>query len=644
MAILARRASDVRINEIDLSSSITNNSNATAALVVVSNQGPEKPTLYTTAEDFLFDFGNPNAQVSFDHYAALDYFKEGNSLWARRVLGAGALYSAAVVKNNSSGVTSVAGLPGIADPDATPDWGSYVTSPEVPIYRFTPKRGAGSIGNNLAVTIQSDNLDPPTGLAGTAAGTGGTLTAATYTYSVCAISRHGNTLASATVGIVVASGTTNSISLSWNLVPGAIGYMLFGRTSGSLGMIATLGGGTSTFVDTGAITPSLTVLPITNPANLPPPSPVFQLRVYDLSQSSTLAVETFTCSVTEQVDETGAQMEITQRINPFSNYLVVASNVNALLTVPVLKSTTTPVSLAGGASGSAPMASEIISALQIFQNKELYVIDVFIGAGRTAPTVQTAIDTLARQRGDSVGFLDVPPTKQKMQAALDFRNLELNLNSSYSALFCSDLLEMDPINGKMLFIPPSGAMAALYARTSRIAQPWFSIAGLNRGLLGVQSVRETYNDSQAGELFRAQINYMRRFIGKGIPLWEQSTLYNRNSALQFLNVRFLCNIIKRSVYDFLLYGLQEPNDDILWNQLKLALEDYMTMVQRARGVRSFQVIIDGSNNPPALMNSGVLAIALILVPVLPVREIQLSLVISKEGYSVSESEISSFSA
>lgn len=645
MASVTRRASDVRINEIDLSSSIVNNSNATACLAVVSSMGPLQPTYYTNFDDFSFDFGQPNARVSFDHYAAKDYFAEGNSLWAARVPGVGYKISAGLIKNNAANtVTSIVGIPGgVVDP-TQPDWDAYVAAtPDTPVYLVTSKRGPGSYGDQVAVSILSQTLDQTTGLMAAANATVGMIAVGTYQYQVSAVGKAGEALSSTIVTYTATAGDVGkSIQLDWTPVVGASGYYIYGRTSGSFGRIATVGPGVPSYVDQGAATVDTANLPITNVANLAASPGVFVLNVYDLTISATRAVESFTCSVTEQTDETGAQMEVTQRVNPFSRYIRVESNVYALLVQPVIKSVITAVPLKGGTSGATPTSADINTTINQFSNKELYTIDVLINAGRGSVSVQQNLENLARTRNDCVAFLDVPSSKQAYQAAVDFRNLELNLNSSYAALFCSDLLENDPNTGKTLYVPPSGAMAGLYARTSRIAQPWFSIAGLNRGLLNVLGIRTSYDDGQATYLYQNQVNYMRKFVGKGIPLWEQSTLYNKNSALQFLNVRFLCNVIKRATYDYLLYGLQEPGDDILRRQLKFALEEYLKLVQATRGISSFRVVISDGNNPPALVNSGILAISVIIVPILAVREIQLSLVLSKEGLTISEAEIAAF--
>lgn len=636
MAILARRASDVRITEVDLSSSLNGASPATAALVVVSRKGPMKKTFFSNPEDFIKAFGQPDASVSFDVYSGLDYFKGGNSLWALRVCGAGFRHSAATIKTNGTLQTVIQGVPGgVVDPE-NPDYETGLLVGETPLFQVTAKQGPGSYGDRIAVQIIAQNIVAPTGLSATTTTLDGNLLAGTYEYVVAAVGRLGESLGSAPVTVVIGGvSTTNTATIRWDPVNGAIGYRIYGRASGTPLYIDQVGGATYEYTDTGDITPDVDRPPITSSTDMAPPSPLYTFNVFDLDVSSTRPVESFNCSLTEQTDETGLQMEITQRVNPYSQYVYVDSNVPLLGTLPTL-TTTGLGTLTGGDSGAAPTASEINAAWAGFSDKEMYVLDILINAGRTSVFVQYAMDALAQSRADCVAHLDCPRTTNSAQDIVDFRNLTLNLNSSYSMLTCSDALQLDPITGKMLYTPMSGLTAMLQARVSRTTQPWFSIAGLNRGQLGVPDVRLKFDDGQATMLYLANLSYPRRFIGRGTVLWEANTLLNRNSALQFTNIRVLCNIIKRASYDYLLYGLQEPGDDILRRQLKLALEDYLRTVQSGRGIRSFRVVCDDTNNPPALVNSGILAIAVVIVPILAVREIQMTLVISKEGLEVTE--------
>ena len=70
-------------------------------------------------------------------------------------------------------------------------------------------------------------LPPPSNLAASAQSTGGSLTAGTRYYAVAAINGSGQTVGSAPAFVTIASGSTNSVSISWNPVPGATQYALY---------------------------------------------------------------------------------------------------------------------------------------------------------------------------------------------------------------------------------------------------------------------------------------------------------------------------------------------------------------------------------------------------------------------------------
>lgn len=637
MSILQLRASDVRIQEINLSQVITSASSAVAGQVIVSTQGSTKPKQFTNAQDYLNEYGNPNAKVSFDVYCGLDFFREGSNLWGVRVVGAGALYSSVLMYNDNSGLTQLVGIDGIVDPENDVDWDGLVPSGGTALALFYPNKGQGSYGDNYAVSITSNNVDAPTNFAAASATSGGLLVPGNYQYQIASIGTSGETLASQPVVLVVAgSGTTYSNVLTWDPVPLAVGYRLYGRTNdNTFGMLVDLGQGTYTWTDTGAVTPDTAVQPITSPADLPTPDPIFTVNFYDLTQSQNNPVESFDCSLGQNTDDTGAATELTERINPFSQYMLVTSNVTNLITIPAV-TTAAKVQLTGGDSGAAPTNYQVAAAYSQFSDKQLYDVNLLINAGRADPNVQMAMDTLASTRGDAVALLDVPSNAQQFQQAINYRNLTLNLSSNYSALFCPDVLEADNINGKQQYVPFSGWAAALCARTDRVANPSFSPAGLNRGIVNVLKTRYTYDDGQATSLFKAQVNYTRTFIGQGIALWEQQTLDAKQSALSWLSVRRIVNVIKTSLYEFLVYSLQEPNDDFTGRQIVGACSDYLETVKNARGISSYTVVSDSSNNTAAMFNSGIRRVTVIIVPVIPIHEIQLQVVISKQGVSFDE--------
>lgn len=99
-------------------------------------------------------------------------------------------------------------------------------------------------------TINFGALGAPTQLAPSTSTTGGTLPATTpYYFKIVATNASGSTLPSAEETITTGSGSTNSIDLSWNAIPGATGYEVwFGTAAGAeTEYFAVNGGATTTY-------------------------------------------------------------------------------------------------------------------------------------------------------------------------------------------------------------------------------------------------------------------------------------------------------------------------------------------------------------------------------------------------------------
>ena len=653
MTILQQRPSDVYTQEFNLSQVITSTSTSVACMLIVSKQGTSsKPLRFLNADDFIAEYGNPNASVSFDVYCALDFFKEGNEMWAKRVVGAGAKYSALLMYTSGTGpaqVTKLVGVTGGVDNPDDLDWeGLLPNDGEEAVALFYPNRGQGSYGDNLAISLVSSNIETPSDLEAVSSNVGGILVAGNYEYQISALSIDSTgqiveTLVSDPVDVNIAGvGVTNSNTLVWTENPLASGYRIYGRVADepdpapkTYGLLMQVGQGVGTWTDTGAITPDVTKQPITSEADLAPANPSFTVNIFDLSMYANNPVESFSCTLEQGTDDNGQATELTEKINPFSQYMQVVSNVPSLIDIPRV-TTYARTNLTGGDSGSAPTNFQIAAAYAIFENKQLYSINTLINAGRGDQNVQTSMDALAQKRADCVALLDVPSAQQQWQQAVNYRNLTLNLSSTYSALFNPDMKENDNINGKQLYVPFSGWAAALCARTDRVANPSFSIAGLNRGIVNVVAPRYTFDDDEARALYQAQVNYTRTFVGTGTALWEQRTLASTESALSWLSVRRIVNVMKTSISKFLMYSLQEPNDDFTARQIVGSCTDYLTAIKNARGISSFTVVSDSSNNPAAYLNSAIRVVTVVIVPTLPIHEIQLNMVVSKQGVSFTE--------
>jgi hypothetical protein len=638
MTLSANQASQIIIQEINLSQVVTSASTSVVAQVIVSNQGSTTPLLFTNAQDYLGQYGNPDPQISFDVYCGLDFFKNGNQLWGMRVAGTGALYAALLMWTDGTLTYLTPITAGVTDP-TEPDWTTLLPAGETneAIALFYPALGPGSYADTYALQVVSSNIAAPEGFAVTTMATGGILPAATYQYQISALNANGETMASNAVTAVIAgAGTTYSNVLTWDNVPYATGYKIYGNMAGDgYGLMATIGAGTLTFTDTGDITPEIAYQPIMSPADAAAPVTVFTVNVFNTLQSTSYPVESWQCSLTDYVNSQGMETELEQAINPFSQYIQVTSNVPALMSTPAVDSVAL-TTMAGGDSGALPTTDQIAAAWATFSNTQLYSINLLMNSGHSDPTVQLAMDTLAQGRGDCVSMLDVPSASQAFQDAINYRNLTLNLNSTYSALFAPDMLEADTINGTQVYVPFSGWATSLCAKTDAVANPSYSIAGLNRGLVSVLGTRYSYDLGEMNALFQAQVNYTQTFVGSGTALWEQQTLSTEFSALSWISVRRIINVIKVALYKYLLYSLQEPNDQFLGNQIVGSCSAYLQTIQNAQGISSFEVVSDTSNNTAQDFNSGIRNVTIIIVPMIPVHIINLQVVVSQQGVSFTE--------
>ena len=377
-------------------------------------------------------------------------------------------------------------------------------------------------------------------------------------------------------------------------------------------------------------------LPVVPPASSLTPSKEFAVNFYYVTNGVTSTLEEWKCTFDQFVGSDGSQEELESKINSFSSFFNVKNFVTASTLNQYVTNGTPVVSAIGGDSGSAPTSTDVISALSVFSDRQLYPITIlFDGGAAPDPVTQRFMDKLVSDRGDAVAFFNVPSGKQDYRAAINYRNNELSLNSTYSALFCPDQKIADVINGQQTWSPLASFAAALCARTDKIADPSKAIAGLNRGVIG-QSLksRYSYNDSEASALFVAGVNYTRTFAGIGTALWEQKTLATQQSALSWISVRRMVNVIKSSMYSFLLYAIQENNTDTLRRQIKNSLDAYLGQAKSAEAISNFSVSIPDDNISAKV--AGILIVNVVIVPSIPVHEVQVSIAISKSGVNFEE--------
>ena len=358
--------------------------------------------------------------------------------------------------------------------------------------------------------------------------------------------------------------------------------------------------------------------------------------------------DTYFVSKEEKIDGYSIQMYMPDRINDKSNYLRVLDNLNveASDAMPSVSMTHANYLLTsdaldymdGGDNGLALTPIDYVDDLMLFNNKEDVDIDIVIDTVGH-PTYQTAIANLCDRerggRGDCYGVLYTPKYLEEstnyIVDLIQYRKYSLNLNTSFCGLYTGHVLITDTYNGRKIFIPPSGFVAAAFSYTADQFEPWWAAAGWRRGILPVEDVFRRFTLGERDELYDEDINVMRHRPGWGIAIWGQRTLYPVWSALKSANVRWLLITVEKAGEEFLEYQEFEINDDITRAITKAAFEAYYDGIKNRRGVYAFEIVCSTENNTPDVISALKMFVDVYIQPSLVAEYIYQRVIITRTG-------------
>jgi hypothetical protein len=287
------------------------------------------------------------------------------------------------------------------------------------------------------------------------------------------------------------------------------------------------------------------------------------------------------------------------------------------------------------------------TGLFAFQNSEVFDINMLLTPGFNSGAVIGQALQLSESRGDVIYLVD-PPFGLRPQQVVDWHNgmllsdLNIAINSSYGALYWSWVKIFDQFSSQEIWIPPSGHVSSVYARTARVAEQWFAPAGLRRGRL-LTPIDIEFNPSQGERdlLYGGgnSVNPLVNFPQDGLTVFGQRTLQRTETALSRVNVRMLLIFIKKNLTRLLRNFIFEPNDPILWAQVRNTINPFLSDIQARRGLESFKVVVDETNNTPERRDRNQLWVSVFLKPVKAVEFIVLNLVILRSSASFNAEEV-----
>lgn len=138
--------------------------------------------------------------------------------------------------------------------------------------------------------------------------------------------------------------------------------------------------------------------------------------------------------------------------------------------------------------------------------------------------------------------------------------------------------------GKMkVTLPPSGAIAGVYARVDRNRGVWKAPANVSLNSVIAPTVKITNEaqrnlnvDSTSGK----SINAIRSFTGKGTLVWGARTLAGNDNEWKYVPVRRLYIFVEESIKKATEFVVFEPNDANTWVRVRAMIENFLTGLWR----------------------------------------------------------------
>ena len=202
-------------------------------------------------------------------------------------------------------------------------------------------------------------------------------------------------------------------------------------------------------------------------------------------------------------------------------------------------------------------------------------VSIMAVPGVTDSDVQLALVAHCENTKSSFAVLDIPLDKKKVGDVLDHRNM---FDTSYAALYHPWLEVFDPLARKSSYMPPSGAMVGIYARTD--TERGVQKAPANEVVRGCTGLSCPYNEGEQDILNPQGVNLIRSFTGRGIRVWGARTA-SSNPLWKYINVRRLFIFVEESLKANTNWVVFEPNSEALWGRVQRTIELFLSSMWRS---------------------------------------------------------------
>lgn len=212
------------------------------------------------------------------------------------------------------------------------------------------------------------------------------------------------------------------------------------------------------------------------------------------------------------------------------------------------------------------------TGIEAFQ--EISDVSIMAVPGVTDPNVQAKLVAHCESLTSRFAVLDAPLNATSVD---ELNTHKSAYDTSYAALYAPWVQVFDPLLKRPAFLPPSGSVCGIYARTD--IERGVHKAPANEVVRSCTGLSVTYNAAEQGKLNPNGVNLIRALPGQGIRVWGARTC-SSDGNWKYVNVRRLFIFLEESIRANTNWAVFEPNDEGLWSRVKGSISLFLETQRR----------------------------------------------------------------
>ena len=147
------------------------------------------------------------------------------------------------------------------------------------------------------------------------------------------------------------------------------------------------------------------------------------------------------------------------------------------------------------------------------------------------------------------------------------------------------------IGARPLILPPSAAMAGIYAQVDNDRGVWKAPANVSVNAVTKPTIQFSnieQDDMNVDATAGKSVNAIRPFVGKGTLVWGARTLAGNDNEWRYVNVRRFFIFVEESVKKATEQFTFEPNDANTWVKVQGMIENFLTTQWRAGALQGIK--------------------------------------------------------